>query len=84
MQSKGVKQKFILVIHSWFVDSRGFSIEEVECASFEEAEREASFLANKRSNEFVNTDFVVLPIMKNETVSPRRLSLWERLVGEIK
>lgn len=77
-----MKNKFIIVTHSWFSSSSyGFSVKEVEANTKQEAYNKGLIGLGKQ-DPFNNKDFVVVEIEPTEQLK-RKLTWKERLTGFI-
>ena len=77
-----MERRFIAIVHSWFVDSKGFDVITMDVNSKKEADREAAVIYREHNSDFRKAEVLVLELEKGEH-SPRRLSLWERITGRI-
>lgn len=74
--------RYIAVVHSWFVYSKGFETKTLEAKSDRLASIEAKAFASDLRREFADTAVIVIKVGKEEVVlTPRRLSWKERLTG---
>ena len=75
--------KFIIVYHTWFIKSKGFIVEVVEAKSEDEAFTIAS--AFSFNNQTVTTyfAFTLIEIAANESISTRKLTIKQRLLGRV-
>ena len=76
--------KYVVVLHSWFVDCEGFKVEEIEAEDENAAYREAVFLKHKMERSHKSVAFKIVPIGDTEKFMPRKLTWRERLTGRIK
>lgn len=76
--------KFVIVQHNWFMDSMGFSTRVIEAESLSVAQAVAEADAFRTQSTFRKTACKVIPLEDGQTVArSRKLSLWERITGEI-
>lgn len=75
--------RFIIVLHSWHVDSMGFIAKEVDVSSETEAYGEAKKMQDS-IDSFYRSATKIIKIMDSETTKPRVLTLSERITGRIK
>lgn len=75
--------RFIAVIHSWFMDSEGFEVHELEATYADSAELEARRLTQIGQSNFKRRAFQLIEISSNERISPRKLTWRERLTGRL-
>lgn len=73
--------RFIAVIHSWHVDSKGFQVHELDAKDRKSAECGGALLAIRSQGACRNADFHILEIADREFLMPRRLTWRERLTG---
>lgn len=73
--------RYIAVIHNWFMDSKGFNVIELNAANEMQADMEACTIAHKHSGDFNKTACVVVSVRDTETITPRKLTLRERITG---
>ena len=76
--------RYVAVVHSWFIDSKGFQIREIEASSEDEAQLHADAFAHQVRDDFKSTAVILLKIGKDRVIKPRRLTWKERLLGRIK
>lgn len=74
--------KFIIVLHSWHVNSRGFRVKEVDVASEIEAYGEAKKMQDD-IDSFYSSATEIIKISDSETINPRMLTFSERITGRI-
>jgi len=75
-------KRYIIVSHSWFIDSNGFETKQIEAADDREAKDKAILFREARNRPFNHTETFVLKIGPHEELyQPRRLTLWERISG---
>lgn len=84
------RQKFIIVLHGWFVSSNGFEIHEIEVGNIKEAREKAYALKGKSERTFNKCAVKVIPLADNERVEwpweredCYKLSIWERITGRV-
>lgn len=56
------QEEYIVVVHGWHVDSRGFTVKRILADDMADARNQAIILADKRRSTFCSTDFVVVPV----------------------
>jgi hypothetical protein len=78
-------KKFIIVVHSWFIDSKYFQVEEIQSESKLEAEKEAAYITKQMETTFRKCAYKVIEIHKNEhiKINTRKLTWKERVTGKI-
>lgn len=74
--------KFIIVLHSWHVSSKGFHVKEVDVLSEKEAYGEAKRMQDA-IDSFYGSATEIIKIGDSETIYPRMLTLAERISGRI-
>ena len=74
--------KYIVVVHSWHVTSRGFIVEQVEASNLDEATGMAHKIAD-RIDSFYDRSVRVIPLESTEKIKRSRLTWRERLTGTI-
>lgn len=76
--------RYIAVVHSWFVHSKGFEVRELEVTNDKDAKTQADAFAHEVSEDFKSTAVVLLKIGAGERIfKPRRLTWKERILGRI-
>ena len=75
--------RFLIVSHSWFVSSNGFTVDEVEADDMKHAKLLAAERQCDLDDTFNKTRSKVIQIADNEHLAPRRLTLWERITGRL-
>ena len=60
--------KFIIVGHEWFMESKGFFIEEIEAKDIESAWNIAHVMRSKKHCQFNSCAVQVIPIHETETM----------------
>jgi hypothetical protein len=65
--------KYIIVIHSWFVDSKGWEVKEITASDLKEAKKIAKEMAWDKNSAFNRTDFKVIPVDIQIEESPRMI-----------
>lgn len=63
-----MKNKYTVVIHQWFIDSKGFVVKGIEARDIDEANGIASVMADNLDGSFNRTKFVVIPDKRAEVV----------------
>lgn len=77
--------KYIVVIHGWFVDSNGFTVHEINAPDLRHAQEKAALLRDERSTTFDKCAVKVIELSESEFIlSPRRLTLRQRITGVVK
>lgn len=78
-------KKFIIVFHTWFIDSKGFIAEEIQCDSKLEAEKEAAYINQQLGSTFLKCAYKVIEIHKTEQIkiNARKLTWKERITGKV-
>jgi hypothetical protein len=76
-------RKFIAVVHSWHVHSKGFKTKEIEAETKEQAEKESKLFCYEIDAPFNKSAVKLIEIGENECVKPIQLSLKERITGKI-
>lgn len=74
--------KFIIVLHSWHVNSMGFRVKEVDVASEIEAYGEEKKMQDD-IDSFYSSATEIIKISDSETITPRMLTFPERITGRI-
>lgn len=83
MTAQLIPTRYIAIIHSWFIDSKGFNIIELNATDEKQADIEACAIAHKRNSDFNKTACFVLPVNNMEVITPRKLTWRERITGRI-
>jgi hypothetical protein len=74
--------RYVVVSHSWFIDSNGFATKTIDAKDDKSAKEHATLIRDAADSTFNRTATIVLKIgPKEELYQPRRLTLWERLTG---
>lgn len=73
--------RFIAVCHYWFMDSKGFSTQNLSSDNLEDASKEAALIQVNNNNQFKKCAVEVIQIGDNEKLIPRKLTWRERLAG---
>lgn len=73
--------EFVAVVHSWFMDSNGFTIERIDAASEQEARAVAEAMAYRSASTFNRTAVQLLTLGDKTLLAPRRLTWKERFTG---
>lgn len=63
-----VSQRFVAVVHRWFVDSRGFVVKQLEATTRDEAEKEAAVLYRQHNRPFCSADVVLVELEAGEAI----------------
>lgn len=79
------KSRFICVVHSWFIESRGWIVVELDTTDRKQAEFEAAMLYLQHNKTFSQASVKVIEIKSGERLPelPRTLTIWERITGRI-
>jgi len=75
--------RYVAVVHSWFVHSKGFEVKEIEASTEEDAQMVADAFAHKVGDDFKSTAVLLLKIGEQRIIQPRRLTWKERILGRI-
>lgn len=75
--------RYVAVVHSWFVHSKGFEVKEIEASTEKEAQTHADAFAHQVGDDFKSTAVILLKIGKERIIEPRRLTWKERISGRI-
>lgn len=75
--------RYVAVVHSWFVHSKGFEVKEIEASTEENAQMVADAFAHQVGNDFKSTAVLLLKIGQERIIKPRRLTWKERILGRI-
>lgn len=83
-----VTTRFLAVVHTWFVSSKGFRVIELKATDWNEAQDEADMIAFREGGNFRHAAVQVIELETGEHLPrPRkagdRLTLWERITGRI-
>lgn len=73
-------KKYIIVLHTWFVDCGGFEVREIEAEGKKEAEEQAILIKHDLETSMRHVAFTVVPILEHQRVA-RKLTFMERLLG---
>lgn len=76
-------KKYVGVMHSWFQQSRGFELFDIEAKNLEEARMKADAKAHREYDTFDRTAATVVEIDAGHHRVVRSLTLKERLTGRI-
>lgn len=75
--------EFVAVIHGWFMDSNGFSVERIDAETEGDARAAAEAMAHRSASTFNRTAVQLLVLGEKTLLAPRRLTWKERLTGWI-
>ena len=81
MTEQEIEKRFIAVVHTWFVDSKGFYVQNLDVTTREEADKEAAVLYREYNERMRHAEVLIIELIKGER--PRRLTIWERLTGRL-
>lgn len=76
-------EKYILVVHKFFVHSLGFDIIEIDAKDEDDAYQKKYAYLGMHNNDTDHYAATVIKIRETETIKPRRLTLKERFTGRI-
>jgi hypothetical protein len=75
--------RYLMVTHKWFVDSKGFSVQELNADNLEHAKLKAAKHQIEIDSIFSHARCDVIEIGDNEHLAPKKLTMWERLSGQL-
>lgn len=75
--------RFIAVVHTWFHDSKGFEVHELESTYRDAAELESHRITERGRDTFNSRAFCLLEILSSERLTERKLTWKERLTGRL-
>lgn len=75
--------RYVAVIHNWFVDSKGFTVKRFSADSRQEAEDYGRELKELHNSTFNQAAVQIIHIGDKVLLSPRKLTLWERISGNL-
>jgi hypothetical protein len=75
--------RYVAVVHSWFIHSKGFEIKEIEASTEDDAQMVADAFAHQVGDDFKSTAVLLLKIGEQRIIQPRRLTWKERISGRI-
>lgn len=86
--SEEVSYRWIAVVHTWFVNSKGFYVYELDSKTSREADMEDALLYRKYNGDFREAEIKLIKLQKGEHLPKppkpgRKLSLWERISGRV-
>ena len=76
-----MKNKYLIVLHCWFVESKGFHVYEIDADSYEEASAKADTLQLGHTETFSHCARTIIMIQKNLPPRKRKLTWLERIMG---
>jgi hypothetical protein len=76
-------KKFIAIVHSWHVHSKGFKTKEIEAETQDQAEKEAKLFCYEIDAPFNRSAVKLIEIGENECVKPIQLTPKERITGNV-
>lgn len=74
--------RYIIVLHAWHVDSKGFKIIESNATTRKDAEIQAKVLYADNNRDFNTCAYKIIEISKTERL--RKLSIKERISGKLR
>lgn len=75
--------RYIAIAHHWLIDSCGFTVEEISAKTEKNAEELAHAMQRRLHSTFNKTAVQLIHIGDKALLSPRRLTIWERLSGHL-
>ncbi len=83
-----VTSRFLAIVHSWFVHSNGFHVEELDATNRKQADAEAALLYRRHNRPFSHAEVKVIELQTGEHLPRKKkpgekLTIWERLVGRV-
>lgn len=75
--------RFVVVIHSWFMESQGFEEHVIEAPDADTAELEARRMTDVGKSNFNSRAFHMFELAENERPARRQLTWAERLSGKL-
>ena len=75
--------RFLVVTHEWFVDSKGFDVQEVEADSLAQAITEGIVIQYRKAGAMNHCAFKVVAVEDHERLASRKLTWAERLTGKL-
>jgi hypothetical protein len=77
-----MSKRYLIVVHKWFVNSRGFDVHQFDVDGLEAAQDKAYILERQESNDFQSAAAKVIELREGELLPKRtKLTWWERLTG---
>lgn len=73
--------KYLIILHMWFVDSKGFELYESDAQTFKQAEEEAKALSYDRGATFNKCAYKIIQLTNKERL--RKLTWKERILGRL-
>lgn len=73
--------RYVAVIHTWFMESKGFELHELEAKDFNSAELEARRLTEKGQDAFNSRAFKLIEIAETECVAEQNLNWIQRFMN---
>jgi len=76
--------KFLMITHNWFVDSKGFEVEQIEAKDEKDAKDQMDLITFRKQGGLRHAASKLI-ILENEDVFANRELTWtERLTGKLK
>ena len=76
-----MKDKYLIVLHCWFVSSKGFYEYEIEAESHQEASAKADTLQLKHTGNHQSCARRIIKLERNLPAVKRKLTWLERITG---
>lgn len=75
--------RFLVVTHEWFVDSRGFKVEEIEASDEKQAQERTDLLTYRAQDSHKRAASKLIILEDTESFINRKLTWTERLTGKL-